>query len=150
MTVIAFVPREGHAGGGWRTCELDRLVETFAGELVRGDASGWDTGATETGDPQFYLLGPAPEHDCILCVSRLGKLYVVEDGAGHLMFENADFNLLAQQAKSLLKTGKARLLAQVLLAWGAMRHAFEERIEPLLVEGEEMLAHIAPQLAAMA
>ncbi len=87
-------------------CELDRFVETFAGERDRGEASGWDTGTTETGDPQFYLLGPPPDHDCILCVSRLGKLYVLEDGAGHLVFENADFELLARQAKPLLKAGK--------------------------------------------
>lgn len=150
MTVIAFAPRDDHAAAGWRTCELDRFVETFAGELDRGGASGWDTGTTEIGDPQFYLLGPPPEHDCILCVSRLGKLYVLEDGAGHLVFENADFELIARQAKALLKAGKARLLAQVLLAWGALRHAFEEKVEPLLVEGEEMLTHVAPQLAAMA
>jgi hypothetical protein len=150
MTVIAFAPRDDQAAVGWRTCELDRLAGTFAGELDRGDASGWDTGATETGDPQFYLLGPPPEHDCILCVSRLGKLYVLEDGAGHLVFENADFELIARQAKALLKAGKARLLAQVLVAWGALRHAFEEKVEPILVEGEEMLTHVAPQLAAMA
>ena len=150
MTVIAFAPRHDQAAAGWRTCELDRLAGTFAGELDRGDASGWDTGTTETGDPQFYLLGPPPEHDCILCVSRLGKLYVLEDGAGHLVFENADFELIARQAKALLKAGKARLLAQVLLAWGALRHAFEEKVEPLLVEGEEMLTHVAPQLVAMA
>jgi len=150
MTVIAFAPREVHADGAWRACELDRFVRAFAVELERGDASGWDTGATEIGDPQFYLIGPPPEHDCILCVSRLGKLYVLEDGAGHLVFENADFELIARQAKALLKAGKARLLAQVFLAWGALRHAFEEKVEPLLVEGEEMLTHVAPQLAAMA
>jgi hypothetical protein len=150
MTVIAFAPRDDHASAGWRTCELDRLAETFAGEIARGDASGWDTGATEVGDPQFYLLGPPPEHDCILCVSRLGKLYVLEDGAGHMVFENADFALLARQAKAWFKDGKARLLAQIVLTWGALRHAFEEKVEPLLVEGEEVLMHIAPQFAAMA
>ena len=150
MTVIAFAPREVHEAGGWRACELDRFVRTFAGELDRGDASGWDTGTTETGDPQFYLIGPPPEQDCILCVSRLGKLYVLEDGAGRLVLDNADFELIARQAKAVLKAGKARLLAQVVLAWGALRHAFEEKVEPLLVEGEEMLTHVAPQLAALA
>lgn len=150
MTVITFAPKEDHAGGGWRACELDRFVATFAGELHRGAAGGWDTGATELGDPQFYLLGPSPDHDCILCVSRLGRFYVLEDGAGHLVFENADFDLLIRQAKSLLRAGKARLLAQIVLAWGALRQAFEEKVEPLLVEGEEMLTHVAPQLGAIA
>jgi hypothetical protein len=150
MTVIAFAPKEEHAGGGWRACELDRFVETFGGEFHRGAASGWETGTTELGDPQFYLLGPSPDHDCILCVSRLGRLYVLEDGAGHLMFENADFELLIRQAKSLCKAGKARLLAQIVLAWSALRAAFEEKVEPLLVEGEEMLTLVAPQLTAIA
>ena len=150
MTVIAFAPRAGHAGGGWRAGDLDRFVESFAGEFHRGDASGWDTGATELGDPQFYLLGPPPDHDCILCVSRLGRLYVLEDGAGHLMFENADFELLIRQAKSLFKAGKARLLAQIVLAWGGLRQDFEEKVEPLLVESEEMLTLVTPQLTAIA
>ncbi len=150
MKVIAFSPREDHAGGGWRTSELNQLVENFSAELRSGDASDWDTGATEMGDPQFYLLGPPPDHDCILCVSRLGQLYVLEDGAGHLVFENADFELLARQAKALFKRGKSRLLAQIVLAWATLRNAFEEKVEPLLVEGEEMLTHVAPQLAAIA
>ena len=42
-----------------------------------GQASGWELGETERGDPQLYLLGPAPEHDCILSISRLGRLYIL-------------------------------------------------------------------------
>jgi hypothetical protein len=150
MTIIPFVRRAAPAVDGWPTSELSDLVRAVAPELRSGHASGWDTGLTETGDPQFYLIGPPPQHDCILCVSRLGRLYLLEDGAGQVMFENGDFELLAEQAKTLLKTGKTRMLAQIVLAWGILRQAFEEKLEPLLVEGEELLTHFAPQLAAMA
>ena len=75
---------------------------------------------------------------------------MLEDGAGHLMFENADFGLLLRQAQTVFKARRTRVLAQLLLAWGTLRHAFEEKVEPLLIEGEEMLTHVAPQLAAMA
>ena len=149
-TIIEFAPRGTHTADGWRNCERDRFIETFAAERDRGQVDSWATGTTETGDPQFYLIGPPPDLDCILCVSRLGKLYVLEDGAGRLMFENADFELLLRQARTAFKARKTRLLAQLLLAWGTLRHAFEEKVEPLLVEGEEMLAHVAPQLASMA
>lgn len=150
MTVIPFVRKEVQAGDGWQSSELTGLLQAFAPELRTGQAVGWETGATEAGDPQFYLIGPPPEHDCILCVSRLGTLYVLEDGAGHLVFENADFELLARQAQALLKSGHGRILAQIAIAWGVLRQAFEEKVEPLLLEGEELLAHLAPQLAALA
>ena len=38
------------------------------------------SGTTEHGDPQVYLIGPPPDYDCILSISRLGRLYVIEDG----------------------------------------------------------------------
>ena len=43
-----------------------------------------------------------------------------------------------------------RILAQIVVAWGVLRQAVEEKVEPLLLEGEELLAHLAPQLAALA
>lgn len=150
MNVIPFFRKEAPAVRGWHSAELNGLLQAFAPELRGGGASGWDIGETEAGDPQFYLLGPPPEQDCVLCISRIGRLYVLENGAGHVMFENADFELLARQLGATLKTSRTRILAQVALAWGALRHAFEEKIEPLLLEGEEMLAHIAPQLSALA
>jgi hypothetical protein len=150
MTIIEFAPKGDRAADGWRNCELDRLTQAFAAEFDRGHIDGWATGSTETGDPQFYVIGPQPEHDCLLCVSRLDTLYLLEDGEGHLVYENADFGLLLRQATTWFKTSKARLLAQVLLAWVAVRHAVQEKIEPVLIEGEEMLVHVAPQLAAIA
>ena len=146
MTVIAFTQRDEQLGA-WRASELNQIVGSFAAELTSGEAGGWEAGATEVGDPQFYLLGPPPGDACILCVSRLGRLYVLEDGSGRLLFEHTSFEPLAQHAKAFLKQSKASVFAQVTLAWGALRQAFEEKVEPVLAEGEEFLMHFAPQLA---
>ena len=54
-------------------------------------------GVTEIGDPQFYLLGP-PHDECILCISRSAAVYVLEDGAGQVLFEHNSLSLLAEQA----------------------------------------------------
>src|SRR5262245_50700223 len=150
MTVIAFARKEEHGAGVWRSCELNHIVGSFAPELLSGEAIGWETGTTEMGDPQFYLIGPPPEHECIMCVSRLGRLYVLEDGNGHVLFEHADFELLAEQARGFLKQTKAGFIAQITIAWGVLRQTFEEKVEPMLAEGEEFLMHFAPQIAVFA
>jgi hypothetical protein len=150
MTVIAFAQKKAQASGAWRASELDQLVGSFAAELAGAEAASWAAGATETGDPQFYLLGPPPDEECILCVSRLGRTYVLEDGAGRILFEHVSFELLADQAKAFLRGKRAALWAQVTVLWGAMRQALEEKIEPILAEGEDVLMHFAPQLAALA
>jgi hypothetical protein len=38
----------------------------------------------------------------------------------------------------------------VTVFWAAMRELFEEKLEPMAVEGEELLTHLVPQLAALA
>jgi hypothetical protein len=149
MTVIAFAPKSLQQDGVWQTSELDTMRSTFAPAFASGEASGWGAGATEVGDPQFYLLGPSPE-ECVLCVSRLGRLYVLEDGAGHVLYEHARLDLLVQRAKSFLSRKKASLIARAALLWAAAREVFEEKLEPILAEGEELLIHVAPQLAAIA
>jgi hypothetical protein len=35
-----------------------------------------------------FLVGPPPDYDCITSISRLGRLYVIEDGAGRVLFEH--------------------------------------------------------------
>jgi hypothetical protein len=149
MNVIAFAPRPPQQDGTWRSCELDKMRATFAAELACGEASGWHVAATEVGDPQFYLLGP-PDESCILSISRLGRLYILEDGAGHVVFEHVSLERLAKKAKSFLKETKAGLIAGLVTAWGTIRQQFEEKIEPVLAESEELLLHVAPQLAALA
>jgi hypothetical protein len=149
MTVIVFKPREASRNGNWRASELSGLVRSFGAELARGRASGWRTAATDAGDPQFYLLGPRPDEECILCVSRLGHRYVVEDGAGRFLFEDVRFELIAKAASRFLKGRQAAFLAVVAVLWGTLRQTFEEKIEPILGESEELLMHAAPQLAML-
>jgi hypothetical protein len=148
MTVIAFSPRLPRRNGFWRTGELAAMVETVA--AARSQAHSWELGATEIGDPQFYLLGPPPHEECILCISRLGGVYVLEDGAGRVLFEHNSLALLAEQARSILQKKKGRIVARAALIWYAVRETLAEKLEAVMGEGEELLAHVVPQIAALA
>src|SRR5262249_3431458 len=148
MNVIEFPAGRGRPGG-WAAAELKQIVASVAPSLATGEAVSWEVGATETGDPQFYLLGSAPDHDCILCVSRLGALYVLEDGTGRLVFEHVSLRMLAEAAKSFLHAKKAAFVARAALAWYAVRELFEEKVEAILGETEDLLVHVAPQLAVL-
>ena len=108
MTVIAFQPKVLQLDGPWRTGELNTIVERLAPESSRGGARRWDVGITDIGDPQFYLLGP-PHDECILCISRLGRLYVLEDGHGQLLFEHNSLLALAEQARVVLQKKKTQI-----------------------------------------
>jgi hypothetical protein len=149
MTVIAFQPKVLQLDGPWRTGELNTIVERLAPESSRGGARRWDVGITDIGDPQFYLLGP-PHDECILCISRLGRLYVLEDGHGQLLFEHNSLLALAEQARVVLQKKKTQIVARVALLWCAVRETIEEKLDAVVVEGEELLAHCVPQLAALA
>jgi hypothetical protein len=149
MTVIAFQPKVLQLDGPWRTGELNTIVERLAPESSRGGARRWDVGITDIGDPQFYLLGP-PHDECILCISRLGRLYVLEDGHGQLLFEHNSLLALAEHARVVLQKKKTQIVARVALVWCAVRETIEEKLDAMVVEGEELLAHCVPQLAALA
>lgn len=151
MTVIAFPPRHAHdAGSHWPSGELNAIVEALVPQLTSGDAAAWDVGMTELGDPQFYLLGPPPNDECIMCISRLGRVYVLEDGAGQVLFEHNSLLVLAEQAKRVLQKRKSQIIAKAAVVWCALREAFEEKLEPIVGESEELLTHFVPQLAAFA
>jgi hypothetical protein len=150
MTVIAFQSKLPQRDGPWRSDELEAIVESLAPEHGGGEAGGWDVGVTELGDPQFYLLGPPPHAECILSISRLGRIYVLEDGAGRVLLEHNSLVVLAEQARSLLRKKKTQIAARVALFWCALRESFEEKLEAIMGEGEELLTHVAPQLAALA
>ena len=150
MTVIAFPSNVPRADGSWPEAELSEIVETFAPQLNSGEAGGWDVGVTEIGDPQFYLLGSPPDNECILCISRLGRIYVLEDGAGQVLFEHNSLLVLAEQARSVLRKKRAQIVARAALLWCAMRELFEEKLEPIVGESGELLTHFVPQLAAFA
>jgi hypothetical protein len=149
MTVIAFQPKVLQLDGPWRTAELNTIVERLAPESSRGGARRWDVGITDIGDPQFYLLGP-PHDECILCISRLGRLYVLEDGHGRLLFEHNSLLALAEHARVVLQKKKTQIVARVALVWCAVRETIEEKFDAVVVEGEELLVHCVPQLAALA
>ena len=140
MNVIAF--RKPQLGA-WSETELLTLGETLD---IGRRGQGWDTGLTEAGDAQFYLLGP--DQDCTLCASRIGGIYVLEDGQGRLLFEHPSLPLVAMHARSTLRTTRWPLVARIVMVWCTIRHMMNDKVEPLLLEGEELLVHVAPQLAA--
>jgi hypothetical protein len=148
MTVVPFARRQPDAAG-WQRYEVQRVADVCAEPMSRGDVSGWETGTTESGDPQLYLLGPAPEHECLVCVSRLGRLYVLEDGQGRILYEHDAIDVLAEQVRGTLRRKKASIVARAAVAWFAVREAFEEKVEPAMAEPMEMLSLVAPQLVAL-
>ena len=150
MNVVKFRPASMQASKGWQSVELQQFLAVSSGTIAAGEASGWDMGITEHGDPQLFLVGPPPDYDCILSISRLGRLYVIEDGAGRVLFEHDNPMLLTEQATAALRRRKTAIIARVAVAWCALREAFEEKTEAIVGEPIELLTHIAPQLAALA
>jgi hypothetical protein len=150
MTVITFQSKLPQRDGPWRASELKEIMDAFAAELSSGEAGGWDVGVTEIGDPQFYLLGLPPHEECILCISRLDRIYVLEDGAGRVLFEHNNIVTLAEQARSILQKKKAQIAVRATLLWCAVREMFKEKFDAMAGEGEELLVHFVPQLAAFA
>ena len=141
MTVISF--QRPSTDGAWSQAELN-VVKGALG-LRDGD---WDVGLTEVGDGQLYLLGPRPEQACELCVSRIGGRYILEDGAGRLLFEHRSLPLVAMHARSALRITRWSLVGRIVVVWCTIRDVIHDRIEPLLGEGEELLAQLTPQLSA--
>ena len=150
MSVVKFPERPQPVPQGWQSSELQQIVAACSGTVSVGEASGWEVGVTEIGEPQVYLIGPPPNYDCILCISRIGGHYVIEDGNGRVLLEHDSPLLLAEQALAALRRRKAALLAQVAAGWYAFREAFEEKTEALAAEPAEILVHIMPQLATLA
>ncbi len=149
MSVVRFPPRLDRQGG-WRNAEVQEFLEVSAQAIASGEASRWEVAETENGDPQLFLLGPAPDFECILSISRLGRTYVIEDGAGRVLGEHDSTVRLAERASSALRRRKNRLVARIAVAWCALREAVEDRSEAMLAEPMEILTHLAPQLAALA
>lgn len=149
MKVVPFIPRRSFKTGAWAAAELDPVLDACASPMTRGDVGGWETGLTETGDPQLYLLGPAPDHDCVLCVSRLGRRYVLEDGQGRVLFEHDAIAPVADRIQAALARKRPAMVARLVAGWVAVKAAFEERVEPILAEPVELFTHVGPQLAAL-
>ena len=145
MSVVAFPRRGPRAARDWSNDELERLV---ALSRDAGPGASFAIGRTERGDPQFYLLGPAPEHECVLCVSRLGRCYVLEDGAGHLLGEVRSLDRFALETAGAALRGGRSFMARLTFAWVTLRLTVEEKLELILDESEELLARVTFQLVA--
>ena len=150
MNVVPFPRRDGEIAHLWQRYEMQRIADACADSMSRGVVSGWEAGVTEAGDPQLYLLGPPPERECLVCLTRIGRLYVLEDGQGRILFEHDAIGVLAEQVRGALRRKKAAIVARIAVAWIALRETFEEKIEPALAEPIEMFSLIAPQFAALA
>ena len=147
MSVVAFKPKQN--SGGWSERELSTILAALSSAAAPGTGREWETGTTEAGDVQFYLLSPRPDQSCELCVSRIGDRYILEDGIGRLLFEHRNLDLVALHAKAAVPS-TSWLMVRAITLWCAVRSAFHEKAEPWLVEGEELLVQFVPQLAVFA
>jgi hypothetical protein len=148
MSVVEFLPR-ARTDHGWRPLELTQIVDAISSDVATRKIAGWDVGTTDAGDPQFYVLTALPDNDCVLCISRLGSTYVLEDGRGRVLCEREDLAPVTEAAMKHLRRRPASMLARLTLAWFALRQSIEEKVDAVLIEGEELLVHVAPQIAAI-
>src|SRR5437763_15024227 len=100
MSVVAFERKQD--SGEWSEKELSILVAALGAAIAPRTGREWETGMTEKGDAQFYLLGPLPDQACELCVSRIGGGYILEDGSGRLLFAPRNLELVALHAKHVV------------------------------------------------
>jgi hypothetical protein len=149
MNVVPFPRRDGEVANLWQRFEMQRVADACAESMSRGEVTGWEAGVTEAGDPQLYLLGPPPERECLVCLTRLGRIYVMEDGQGRVLFEHDAIGVLAEQMRGALRRKKAAIVARIAMAWIAVRETFEEKIEPALAEPIEMVSLVAPQFSGL-
>jgi hypothetical protein len=148
MTIVKF-PAIKEKKTGWDDRELQRFVDACDPSFATGEATSWDVGATELGEPQFYVIGPPPEHDCILMVSRLGRLYVLEDGKGAVLLEHDNPALMADHICAVLRRKRMAITARLAVAWCAIRELFEEKVEPIMAEPLDLINHYGPYAASL-
>ena len=147
MSVLAFERKLNP--GEWSERELSTILAALSAATAPGTGREWETGVTEKGDVQFYLLSARPDQACELCLSRIGRNYILEDGTGRLLFEHRNLDLVALHAKAAVPS-TSWLMVRAITMWCAVRSAFHEKAEPWLVEGEELFVQFVPQLAAFA
>lgn len=147
QNVVAFhSPERPH----WGQDELQQLVSLYSAHGSHGGKASWSVGLTEIGDPQFYIVGEAPELDCILCVTRIGRLYVLEDGIGSVVTEDVRLERVAETAaKMLAKRGRPSFVARSLVGLCAFRAIVDQKMELMLAESVDHVSRFAPQLAAL-
>jgi hypothetical protein len=148
VNVIPFVSREVPASE-WYAWELRRVAGACESLISRGEISGCEHGLTETGDPQIYVLGPGPDTECFLCISRIGRRYVLEDGQGRVVAEHDAIGALAGQMRKLLLRRKLGPVGALVAVWLAIRGIFEGEVRPLTSMPIDAMSNVAPHLAAL-
>lgn len=133
----------------WRRDELQQLVALHSACLAQRSGVSWSVDHTELGDPQFYLVGEAPDLDCIMCVTRIGRLYLLEDGTGSMVVEDAHLEKIVQAASTrLARRRPLSFVARSLIGLCAFRAVLDQKAEFMLAESMEHASRFAPQLAA--
>lgn len=118
---------------GWRQHELQALLGLYALHARSRTSGGWDTGTTEFSQPQFYVLGTEPDADCVLCISRLGRLYVLEDGSGRCLMESDSLPAIIEYARERVPGSRLSSVATRLgVALFALRVTWDDKIQPVL------------------
>jgi hypothetical protein len=126
QNVVAFhAPERPHC---WGQDELQQLMALHSACEQRRSGCSWSVGQTELGDPQFYMVGDAPELDCIMCVTRIGRLYILEDGAGTIVLEDARLETIVQAGAKMLSRRRLSFVARSLIGLAAFRAARSIRL----------------------
>lgn len=148
QNVVTFhAPERPHC---WCQDELQEMVALYSAHASRSKLTSWDTGKTELGDPQFYIIGNTPELDCVLCLTRVGRLYVLEDGVGSVVTESVHLKDVTETASAMLAPRKRpSLVVRSLLVLCAFRAVLDQKVELMLAESMEHVSRFAPQLAAL-
>jgi hypothetical protein len=147
QNVVAF--RAPELPSCWRQDELQQLVALHSACQQRCRGASWSVGKTELGDPQFYVVGEAPELDCIMCVTRIGRLYVLENGAGSVVAEDAHLDRIMQEASKMLPRRRGlSFVARSLIGLSAFRAVLDQKAEFMFAESMEHVSRFAPQLVA--
>ena len=144
MNVLPFRPRP--RGRHWTGEELAALIAACEARA----AADWDTGATETGDPQFYILENRSALECRLTISRIADIYVLEDGHGAILAESRSVDAVATLAASVDRpSATSRIAARLLLTLAAIRAGIEDHLTPVLMEDSDLCWRLAPHLAGL-
>jgi hypothetical protein len=98
----------------WHPEETAELMRLYAFLVERSNAEGYESGKTENREPQFYILGPAPTQNCIICVSRISKdgrtWYVIETGSGGLFSGGYSLRTLVTHMSGSWRSLRTKLL----------------------------------------
>jgi hypothetical protein len=81
-------------------------------------------------------------------VTRIGRLYILEDGAGTIVLEDARLETIVQAGAKASSRRRLSFVARSLIGLAAFRAVLDQKAEFMLAESMEHVARVAPQLAA--